>query len=157
MLFRVFSLLIALFHLNNFLGPNGHSIALSFTLAAFYCFCQVFYFALLLLYHECLTECILPLLLRFFTLYPFTTFGASTATTSLYQGIGGSQQFFLEGYRASHCGSKHRPGPSICLNHKMFHNQNNKKKFYLNMSKYVDKLLIVKSIKSQLKRYCGQI
>ena len=157
----MFSLFIALFHLNNFLGPNGHSIALSFTLTAFYCFCQVFYFVLLLLYHECyhecLTECILPLLLRFFTLHPFPTFGASTATTSLYQGIGGSQQFFLEGYRASHCGSKHRPGPSICLNQEMFHNQNNKKKFYLNISKYVDKLLIVKSVKFQPKRYCGQI
>ena len=32
----------------------------------------------------------------------------------------GSRQFFLEGSRTSHWGSKHRPRPSVCLNHTVF-------------------------------------
>ena len=41
-------------------------------------------------------------------------------TICFYQEFPGSRQFFLEGYRASHSGSKHRPGPSVCLNHTVF-------------------------------------
>ena len=52
----------------------------------------------------------------FFTLQSFPTFG----TTWFYQGFHGSWQFFLEGCRASHWGSKHRPSPSVCLNHTVF-------------------------------------
>ena len=36
-------------------------------------------------------------------------------TTCFYQGLPGSQQFFLEVCRASYWSSKHRPGPSVCL------------------------------------------
>ena len=49
----------------------------------------------------------------FFTLRSFPTF----STTCFYQGFPGSWQFFLEGCRASHWSLKHRPGPSVCLNH----------------------------------------
>ena len=38
-------------------------------------------------------------------------------TTCFYQGLPGSQQFFLEVCRASYWSSKHRPGPSVCLIH----------------------------------------
>ena len=49
-------------------------------------------------------------------LHSFPTFG----TTCFYQGFRGSRQFFLECCRASHLGSKHRRGPSGCLNHTVF-------------------------------------
>ena len=52
----------------------------------------------------------------FFTLHSFPTFG----TTCFYQGFPGSRQFFLEGCRAIHWCSKHRSGPSVCLNHTVF-------------------------------------
>ena len=38
-------------------------------------------------------------------------------TTCFYQGLPGSQQFFLEVCRASYWSSKHRPSPSVCLIH----------------------------------------
>ena len=37
--------------------------------------------------------------------------------TSVYQGLPGSWEFFLEVCRASYWSSKHRPGPSVCLIH----------------------------------------
>ena len=40
-----------------------------------------------------------------------------SATTCFYQGLSESWQFFLEVCRASCWSSKHRPGPSVCLNH----------------------------------------
>ena len=52
----------------------------------------------------------------FFTLHPFLTFG----TTCFYQGFPGSWQFFIEGCRAFHWGSKLSPRPSVCLNHTVF-------------------------------------
>ena len=51
-----------------------------------------------------------------FTLHSFPTFG----TTCFYHSFPGSRQFFLEGCRASHWGPKHRPGPSVWLNHTVF-------------------------------------
>ena len=51
----------------------------------------------------------------FFTLHSFLTFD----TTCFYQGFPGSRQFFLEGCRVSHWGSKH-PDPSVYLNHTVF-------------------------------------
>ena len=48
----------------------------------------------------------------FFTLRSFTDIFDSTC---VYQGLPGSQKFFLEVCRASHWSSKHRPGPSVCL------------------------------------------
>ena len=48
-----------------------------------------------------------------FTLHYFPKFD----TTCFYQGFPGSRQFFLEGCRASHWGSKHRPDPFFCLKH----------------------------------------
>ena len=41
-------------------------------------------------------------------------------TTCFYQGFPGSRQFFFEGCRFSHWGSKHRPGLLVCLNLTMF-------------------------------------
>ena len=48
----------------------------------------------------------------FFTLRSFTDI-----LTCVYQGFPGSQQFFLEIFRASYWSSKHRPGRSVCLIH----------------------------------------
>ena len=36
-------------------------------------------------------------------------------TTCFYQGLPGSQQFFLEVFRVPYWSSKHRPDPSVCL------------------------------------------
>ena len=52
----------------------------------------------------------------FFTLHSFPNFG----TTCVCQGFPGSRQFFLEGCRAIYWCSKHRSGPSVCLNHTVF-------------------------------------
>ena len=95
-----------------FSGPSRPPPALSSTLATFHCFTfpshfhrdrygfeWAFFFAQ-----------------GFFTLPSFPTF----ATTCFYQGFPGSPQFFLEGCRASHWGSKHRPGPSVCFNQTAF-------------------------------------
>ena len=43
-----------------------------------------------------------------------------------------NQQFTLEGCRVSHWGSKHRPGPSVCLNHTVY-----SKRYYSASSIYV--------------------
>ena len=51
-----------------------------------------------------------------FTLHAFPKFGK----TCFYQGFSGSWQFFLEGCRVSYWSSKHKPGPSVCLNHTVF-------------------------------------
>ena len=56
----------------------------------------------------------------FFISHSFRTFG----TTCFYQGFPGSQQFFFKGCRASNRGSKHRPSPSVCLNHTVFSKRN---------------------------------
>ena len=65
--------------------------------------------------------------------------------------------FSFEGYRASHWGSKHRPIPSVCLNHTLFRNYIISTKLYLNLLinyykflvdnfEYVDKLLVGKTL-----------
>ena len=56
-----------------------------------------------------------------------------------------SRSYSLEGCRASHWDSKHRPRPYFCLNNTRFSNYMINREFYLNLSKYVDKLLLVKS------------
>ena len=65
---------------------------------------------------------------------------------SLYQDFSGSWQFYLECCRTSHCGSKHNSGPTVCLNQTVAQKHINKKELYLNMSKYIYKLLAVKSL-----------
>ena len=42
------------------------------------------------------------------------------APTCFYQDFPGHKQFRFEGSKASHWGSKQRPGPSVCLNHTVF-------------------------------------
>ena len=64
----------------------------------------------------------LPQALRFWegVFYPqvfFTLRSFTDILTCVYQGLPGSQQFFLEVCRASYWSSKHRPGPSVCLIH----------------------------------------
>ena len=48
--------------------------------------------------------------------------------------------------QAFHCGLKHRPSPSVCLNYTVFGMHMISNKIYLNLSKYVDKLLMVKTL-----------
>ena len=55
-------------------------------------------------------------------------------------------RFFLEGFRSSHWGSKHRIGPSVCLNHTVFGNYVISRELCLNLSKYVDILPLRKSV-----------
>ena len=57
------------------------------------------------------------------------------------------RQYNLEGCRAYHWGSKLRPHPSVCLNYTVFSSYMISVELYLNLSKYVDKLLVVKSFK----------
>ena len=52
---------------------------------------------------------------------------------------------FLEDFRASHCGSKHRSSPSVFFNQTVFSIYMISKKLYLNLSKYVETLLVVKT------------
>ena len=56
------------------------------------------------------------------------------------------RQFFLEDCRAFYSGSKHRLGPFVGLNQEIFGNYMISMELYLNFSKYVDKLLVVKSL-----------
>ena len=63
----------------------------------------------------------------------------------LLSGLPWDWQFSLGSCRVSHWGSKHRPGPSVCLIHTVFGNYMISRKLYLNLSKYVDKLLLRKS------------
>ena len=73
------------------------------------------------------------------------------APTYFYQGFAGNWHLFLGGYRASHCGSKMRSNPSVCLNHTVFGKYMISKKPYLNLSKYINKLLVVKTLTLQVK------
>ena len=57
-----------------------------------------------------------------------------------------SQQICLEDCRTSHWGSKHRPGPSVCLGYTLLSNCVISRELYVNLSKYVDKLLGGKSL-----------
>ena len=68
----------------------------------------------------------------FFTLYSFPTFDACTTSICFYQDFPGSRQFLLEVCKASHCSSKHRPAPSVCLNHTVFHKYVINQELYLN-------------------------
>ena len=58
----------------------------------------------------------------FFVLHSFPTFVAYPAITCFYKGFLGRWKFNLNDSRASCCGSKHIPGPSVCLNHTGIHN-----------------------------------
>ena len=60
-------------------------------------------------------------------------------------------QFFLEGCRASHHGSKHSLSPTVCLNHTVIHKYLINAEHYLTFSKYFDQLLGVKSLTKILK------
>ena len=66
--------------------------------------------------------------------------------TLLYVFVKAFLLFSLEGYRASHWGLKHRPSPSVCLNHTVFASYMISMELYLNLSKFVDKLLVGKSL-----------
>ena len=89
------------------------------------------------------------LLLHSYRLHqPGTTHCAQwdVAPTCCCQGFPGSWQFFLEGCRPSHCGSKHSLSPTVCLNHTVIHKYLINTELYLNFSKYNDELLVAKSL-----------
>ena len=87
-----------------------------------------------------LKECCLPS--GVFNLNSFPTFGACTAKTFYYQRFPGRWELFLEGCRASHC---------VFLNHTSSGKYIVSKELYLNLSKYVDKLLVAKSLRVKPK------
>ena len=70
----------------------------------------------------------------------------NVAPPCFYQGFPGSWPFFLYGCGVSHCGSKHSSHPTVCLNHTVFSKYMISKELNLNLSKYVDKLLVVKTL-----------
>ena len=53
----------------------------------------------------------------FFTHRRFLPYALSPTFSSVYQGLPGSQQFFLEVCRVLYWSWKHRPSPSVCLIH----------------------------------------
>ena len=71
--------------------------------------------------------------------------------TCCYQGFPGSWQFFFEGCRASHRGSKHSLSPTVCLNHTVICKYLINTELYINFSKYIDELLVAKSLTNILK------
>ena len=73
------------------------------------------------------------------------------APNCCYQGFAGSWQFFLESCRVSHCGSKQSLSPTACLNHIVIHKYLINTEPYINFSKYIDKLLVAKSLTNILK------
>ena len=112
--FRVFSLLITFVH---------------FTLHCFFTVCQVLHF--------CVVELQVLQIWKgvfysqaFFNLHSFLLFARLAC----------GRQFCLEGCRSSHWASKHRLGPSVCLNHTDFVNYMINRELHSNLSKYVDKL-----------------
>ena len=73
---------------------------------------------------------------KFFTLHSFPAFiKASLGLTVL--------PYRLQGFPLRF---ENRPGPSVCLNHTVLGNNMISMELYLNLSKYVDKLLVVKSL-----------
>ena len=83
---------------------------------------------------------------RFATFAIVETTTHQLSTTCFYQGFLGSWQFFLEGCRASHHGSKHSLIPTVCLNHMVIHKYLTNTELYLTFAKYDDKLLAVKTL-----------
>ena len=79
------------------------------------------------------------------------------APTYFYQGFSGSWQFFRDGCRALHYGSKHSLSPAVCLNHMVIHNYLINTEFDLTFLKYGDKLLVVKSLENILNYACWHI
>ena len=74
----------------------------------------------------------------FFTLHSFLLLSRLPGGGSSALKIAGSKLRF-------HWGSKHRPSPSVCLNHTLFANNMISRELFINLSKHVDKLLVAKS------------
>ena len=68
------------------------------------------------------------------------------APTGFYQGFYGTWQLFLEGYKAFRYGLKHSFRPTVCMNYTVVHEYMINTEFYLTLSKYTDKLLVVMSL-----------
>ena len=108
-------------------------------------FVRNFVFVLLSLYWECYEfERVFFYHQVFLMLHSFPVFDACIGTSWFYQGFRWNEQFFLEGRRASNCGSKHKPNLSVCLNQTVFHKYLINQQLNLNISKSDDKLFVVK-------------
>ena len=110
--------LIVLFYVINVLDLHRFSLSLRFTLSVFRCFILsgiLMFCCLFLLHLECYGSEIGFFTLRHFLPYTPSHIGACFVTTSFSQGFLGSQQFFPEGYRASHYGLKHRSHLSVWI------------------------------------------
>ena len=73
------------------------------------------------------------------------------APSCFYQVFRGSCEFFLEGFRASHHGSKHSFNATVCLNETVVHKYLINTELYLTFSKSADKLLVMNSLINILK------
>ena len=78
------------------------------------------------------------------------------ASTCCYQGFSGSWQFFLEGCWASRSGLKHSLIPTVCLNHTVILKYLINTELYINISKYIDELLMAKSFNKYSKIHLFQ-
>ena len=109
----------------------------------FRCFyCWLHLFTSLFLYCLCFYRECYGFERALFTLRHFLSYTPFLLWWRLHWG----RKFCLEGCRASHWGLKHRPSPSVCLNNTVFCNYMISMELYLNLPKYVDKLLVVKSL-----------
>ena len=147
--FWVFSLLIAFFHVTDFLYPDCFLLLFCqvlrfcvavprvlrvwesffypqvlFTLHSFPIFAtilQVLWISYRFFYHQ-----------AFLTLHSFSTFGTTWCCTDLLSRVLWELAVLLWSCRPSKCGSKHRLDPPVCLNHTVF-----TKRYYSGGSIYV--------------------
>ena len=95
--------------------------------------------------------CSSPLLLRLYKQPLTNQTQPDVAPTCCYKSFPGNWQFFLEGCRASHSGLKYSLSLTVCLNHTLIYKYLINTELYLNFSKYIDELLVVKSLINILK------
>ena len=95
----------------------------------------------LFLYCCCYCECY-GFEKAFFTLRCFFNL---TLLSCFYQGFPGASSSALK-VAGWNWGSKHRPDPSVCLNHTVFGSYMINRELYLNSPKYGDKLIVAKSL-----------
>ena len=138
--FRTFSLLTAFVHFtvswDVFLWPTFFTVTVFFVV-----------FFLLLRFLYCCTASAMDLREHLFLLGVFYfTLLPNIWYKLLLSRLPWGWQFHLKGCGVSHWGSKYRPYPSVCLNHTVFCNCNISRELCLYLSKYVDKLLVAKSL-----------
>ena len=124
--------LFPFFHV--FVSSDVFMVGCIFSLHCFFTFFQYFVFVLL------------PRVLRIWECIFYSQAFFTLHSLLLLWRLPWDCHFYLEGCRASHWGSKHRHGPSVCLNHTVLGNYMISSELHLNLSKFIDKLLVGNSV-----------